>query len=374
VVYGLIMSSPEFTNLLALYQQTLTAGVLEYFQKQAKLKIRRGVYCAQVVLWLMMLQRLHRVGTLSAAVQLLLQGAAGPLLQDCRRVRQRRISARTGGFSQARRRLPAVLCRQVSREITEQLRQMVGPSAGNAARAYLLDGSSIELEHSRELVDRYPPAQNQYGRSHWPVLRIVVLHELDSGLAEEPQWGPMYGPQAESEQALAEKGMDRLPAYAVIRGRPQFRSSVGSVCRTPAEFGSGITVNRGACTKVMGWSDRAGGRAGSDLDGEPLGRGKTPSVKSRSSGSGPVDRGSGRARQVETMAVPVQHAGLAGRENSRALWKKMEHRNRSAFPQADRAASSHGGKERSHVGEGTADGRVRLQSGACRHELGRPDP
>ena len=104
------MTSPGFPNILELYQKVLSDGVLEYLQKQAGLKIRRGVYSAPVVLWLMILQRLHAVGTLAAAVQLLIQGAADPLLQNCRRVRNRRISARTGGYCQARAKLPKLLC------------------------------------------------------------------------------------------------------------------------------------------------------------------------------------------------------------------------------------------------------------------------
>lgn len=234
------MTSPEACNLLALYQQALSVGVVEYFQKQANLRIRRGVYCAQVVMWLMMLQRLHHVGTLAAGVQLLLQGAAGPLLQNCRRVRNRQISARTGGFSQARQKLPAIVCRQVNREITERLRQMVGPADPSAPRAYLLDGSSLELEHRQELLRRYPPAQNQHGASHWPVLRIVVLHEFESGLAEEPQWGPMYGTQAVSEQSLAEQAMDRLPPAAVIVGDRNF--GVLWVAHSAQQRGLGVVL------------------------------------------------------------------------------------------------------------------------------------
>ncbi len=158
----------------------------------------RGVYRAPVVLWLMILQRLHPPGTLAVAVQLLLQGAAGPLLENCRRVRKKRISARTGGYCQARQKLPMAFCRQVGREMMEQLRKMLGLEDDDDPRVYLLDGSSIELEHNRELVRNYPPAQNQHGVSHWPVLKMVVLHKLQSGLAEEPSWGPMYGPKATS--------------------------------------------------------------------------------------------------------------------------------------------------------------------------------
>jgi hypothetical protein len=216
------MTSPKWSDLLDLYRRTLTVGAVEYFQRQAKIRIRRGVYSAQVVLWLMILQRLHRVGTLAATVQLLIQGAAGPLLQNCRRVRRRRISARTGGYCQARQKLPALLCRNVMWEITEQLRKMLGLADQGRPLVYLLDGSSLELEHNRELVRSYPPAQNQHGVSHWPVLRIVVMHEVETGLAEEPQWGPMYGAKAVSEQELAEQAMDRLPSHGVLLGDRNF--------------------------------------------------------------------------------------------------------------------------------------------------------
>jgi putative transposase len=216
------MASPNLVNILDLYQRALSAGTIEYLQKQAGMRIRRGIFSAQVVLWLMIMQRLHAAGTLAAAVQLLIQGAAQPLLQNCRRVRRRRISARTGGYCQARLKMPTVLCRQVLGEITHQLRQVLGLEERSGPRVYVLDGSSLELEHSRELVRSYPPAQNQHGVSHWPVLKIVVLHEMETALAEEPQWGPMYGPQAVSEQGLAEKAMEQLPAQSVILGDRNF--------------------------------------------------------------------------------------------------------------------------------------------------------
>jgi len=53
------MTSPEWSSLLSLYQQTVCGGVLQYLQKQAGLRIKRGVYQAQVVLWLRMRQRLQ---------------------------------------------------------------------------------------------------------------------------------------------------------------------------------------------------------------------------------------------------------------------------------------------------------------------------
>jgi len=217
------MTSPEWSTLLELYQRTVCSGALQYLQKQTCRRTNRGVYSAAVVLWLMMLQRLQGRGTLASAVQLLQQGAADPLLADCRRVRQKRISCRTGGYCQARQKLPKLLCRQVSQEIVEQLRAVLNSSAGNGpCNVFVLDGSSLELEHNRQLLQRYPAASNQHGRCHWPTLRVVVLHDAATGLAQTPSWGPMFGPEAVSEQSLAEKAMDSLPTNSVILGDRNF--------------------------------------------------------------------------------------------------------------------------------------------------------
>jgi hypothetical protein len=207
-------SSPEWSNLLELYQQVVCRGVVQYLEKQILPRRKRGIYRAQVVMWLMMLQALQRGATLTTAVQQLREGAAGPLLWRCRRVRRKRISGRTGGYCQARRKLPKLLCRQVSLEIIERLREILNPSG--QPPVLVLDGTTLELEHSRPLLEHFPPAHNQYGQSHWPVLQVVVLHDASTGLAQQPCWGAMYGSQAVSEQALAERAMDAAPRRALL--------------------------------------------------------------------------------------------------------------------------------------------------------------
>jgi putative transposase len=209
-------------SLIQLYQQVVTVGLLQYLQQQHGMKVRSGIYCPQVVLWLMMVQRLQRGATLATTVQLLIQGAAGPLLQACHRIRQGRISSYTGGYCQARQKLPKLLCRQVSQEIAERLSGILGAAEGGPANVFVLDGSSLELEHCGELVRRYPPAQNQFGRSHWPVVKMVVAHDVRTGMAQTPCWGAMYGPGAVSEQELAENLIARLPAGSTVMGDRNF--------------------------------------------------------------------------------------------------------------------------------------------------------
>jgi hypothetical protein len=143
MVYVFTMTSPEWSSLWKLYEQTVGAGVVQYLETQTGVQHKRGVYSAAVVLWLMMLQRLQGRGTLASAVQMLLEGAAGPLLARCRRVRRKRISSRTGGYCQARQRLPKLLCKQVSQELVERLRTVLNSSqpegSGGPELRHLLD-------------------------------------------------------------------------------------------------------------------------------------------------------------------------------------------------------------------------------------------
>jgi hypothetical protein len=90
------------------------------------------------------------------------------------------------------------------------------------APAFLLDGSTVQLQPEADLRRLYPPAPNQHGHSHWPVVEVVVLHDLRSGVALCPVWGPKYGPKAISEQALAEEAMKQLPPKAIVLGDRNF--------------------------------------------------------------------------------------------------------------------------------------------------------
>ena len=53
-------------------------------------------------------------------------------------------------------------------------------------------------------------------------MRVLVAHEVVSGLAVRPCWGPIDGPQAVSEQGLAKQMLPRLPAGSVVLGDRNF--------------------------------------------------------------------------------------------------------------------------------------------------------
>lgn len=211
------MTTSEFVQLQQLFQKAAPASFFEEECRKQGYHFRRGVYSAAVVVWLMIWQRLQSQRSLAAAVQNLLQGQAGILAGACKRVEQGKISAATGGYCQARQKLPTLLVSHVTDRIFEQLRsEMQEGWPGLQRPLFLIDGSSLQLAHSPELIRQFSPGRNQHGGNHWPMLKVVVFHDVFSGLALRPNWGAMYGPQAVSEQALAEQALERLPSEAVV--------------------------------------------------------------------------------------------------------------------------------------------------------------
>ena len=216
------MGNCDPSVLLNLYLQVAPAELFRLLQRQSGQIVHQGIYSARLVFWMMINQRLEG-GTLARSVEQLAQGRFTPLLSRCKRVQEKRIGLGTGGYCQARQNLPKLLVSRTVNELIERLRQQMGKPAGEAQpRVYVIDGSSLQLECSAELVKAYPQAQNRRRKSHWPVVRMVVLHDVDTGLAERPYWGPMYGPHAVSEQALAEQATQHVPAGSVMIGDRNF--------------------------------------------------------------------------------------------------------------------------------------------------------
>jgi hypothetical protein len=214
------MDSPA---IFSLYLQLAPAELFRLLQRQMGVIVRDGIYSARLVIWMMINQRLQARGTLASSVEQLVQGRFDPLLSQCKRVQENNIALTTGGYCQARQHLPKLLVSRSMDELIERLRsRLLESGSALPQRAYLLDGSSLQLEHEPELVQAYPPASNQHGKSHWPVVRLVVLHDLETGLAERPYWGPLNGRQAVSEQALAKHAMQHVPPGSVIVGDRNF--------------------------------------------------------------------------------------------------------------------------------------------------------
>ncbi len=213
----------DSSALCGLYLQLAPPGLFRLLQREISPEARSGIYTPRLLIWMMIVQRLQPRGTLASSVAQLVEGRFDRLLSRCKRVRDRKIGLSTGGYCQARQRLPKLLVSRTMNELIERLRQRLLESQPELPqRVYLLDGSSVQLEREPELARAFPPASNQHGNAHWPVVRIVVLHDLETGFAERPYWGPLNGKQAVSEQALAALAIAHVPAGSVIVGDRNF--------------------------------------------------------------------------------------------------------------------------------------------------------
>ena len=182
----------------------------------------RGIYSLSVVVWLMMWLRLDSQGSLATAVQQVVQGALGNLTPAHKRVVQGRVSSNTGALSRARKRLPLRVVEAVCDEVFGTLMKAAQGSGSLRSRLFLLDGSSLRLEHTAALKKAYPLGNNGKSEAHWPVIRALMAHHLASGLAVRPCWGPMYGPEAVSEQGLTELILERLLAGSAVMADRNF--------------------------------------------------------------------------------------------------------------------------------------------------------
>lgn len=231
------MPGSDLSGILDLFGEAAPPQFFDQLETDFSLSVRQRVFTLPLVVWLMIAQRLDPKATLSTAVQQVVQQQPRVLLSDHKRILEGTVSCHTGAYSDARQAIPVAVAERVADRVLDHLMQSRREALpGWNRRVFILDGSSLEMPHTAELAQAYPPHPN----SHWPVLLMLVAQELTTGLAERPCWGPMYGPQAVSEQALTERLLDRLPADSVLMGDINF--GVFSVAFAAAQRGHDVLL------------------------------------------------------------------------------------------------------------------------------------
>jgi putative transposase len=210
-------------------RELLPEEFLAEAHQAAGVRRNNSLYTTLVVMCLMMAQRLHGGASQEYAVMELLQSLPASFWPRPSKLVRRwqqdgeGPSGNTAAYNQGRQALPNSVVGQSYDHMLDQLIARVDQrGAGEQKRAFVLDGSSVRTAHTARLCELYPPGSNQHGQTHWPVLRILVAHDLYTGLAMRPEWGAMYGDNAVSEQKLLERAVDRLPAGSTVLGDSNF--------------------------------------------------------------------------------------------------------------------------------------------------------
>lgn len=210
--------------MLTLYQRTVTDELMQQVLQNNGVQQNNRIYHPRVLIWLMAQQRLHGNASMEAAVCNVVHGLPAEFWpRPCKRLREQKVSSNDGSYSTARQELPLPVVEKIADEVFERLLAQTGgtvPVLGR--RAFFIDGTTLRTAHTPELNEQFPPARNQHGRSHWPTLRMLVAHDLHTGLGMRPVWGPVSGEHPISEQALFQKFLERLPRGAVLVGDINF--------------------------------------------------------------------------------------------------------------------------------------------------------
>jgi len=174
-----------------------------------------GMYSPALIVWLMIFQRLHEGASLEKAVEEFASGALNELAGPCKRTRDGNVSNNTGGYCQARQGLPLGVTTLITDGLYRYLSEERAVRQGKYGRPiFSVDGAVVELLRSRELAKRYPPDR----RGHYPSLRMVVCHDLESGLAVRPEYGPYSGKKQQGEVSLVKRMFSRLPENGIFVG------------------------------------------------------------------------------------------------------------------------------------------------------------
>ena len=178
------------------------------------------VYTTLVTLWMLTLQRLGGGLSLEAVVKEVLTNHRS-ILPNNKRVQEGTLSLESSAFSNARQRLPLEVARQFAERVSKSLIELA-PCGPGQQRQYIIDGTTMTLAPTSSLRDVYPPATNQHGETVWPVLMLMVAHELKSGCALVPELGAMYGTNRTSEAQLAAAIAGRIPRGSLVLADSNF--------------------------------------------------------------------------------------------------------------------------------------------------------
>jgi hypothetical protein len=211
-----LSAAAELTEAIRLFEQYVPP---EQFSGESP-PSAATVYTPWIVAWLLVYQRLIGNGSLQAAVAELCR--LGPdHLPDNKRTREHTLSARTGAYSKARQQLSLAAMQSAADRVTQTLLAR-RPGSWQGRQVFAIDGSTLTLAPTEELLAAFPPATNQHGESYCPTLHWVTAHEVSQGIAARPEVGAMYGPQAMGEVAIAGRLLARLPAGSLFLGDRNF--------------------------------------------------------------------------------------------------------------------------------------------------------
>ena len=223
-----MLARDDLKTALNLYKHVVTPELVESTLSSvsvAKEQRREGIFSTVVVVWLMIFQRLSPDHTLVSAIEHLKSEELEDLLLSQEstsiKVRHKRISNNTGGYSQGRQRVSLEAVEKITDALNEVLSETdkslksKKPTA-KQKKIYAIDGTTILMSYSERNVDEYSQHKTRLGKSHYPLMRVTIATEMHSGVALKPAIGAHNGSKATSEIAQSHEVLAKIEKGSII--------------------------------------------------------------------------------------------------------------------------------------------------------------
>jgi len=163
------------------FEHYLSSAVVGAFLAQLEQRFYQRLFCPWLVIWGFLFQRLNEDHSCDGFVSHLSSDVTGVWRNG-----QKAMSENNSAYIQARKRLPRKLARQVLRHTAQTIAAQWGEDGLWQNRmVYLLDGSTLRVQATEELLSYYGCPSGGKGASHWPVMRVMAAFHLWSGVVGE---------------------------------------------------------------------------------------------------------------------------------------------------------------------------------------------
>jgi hypothetical protein len=172
-----------------------------------------GVFSHASVVWLGIQQRLTG-NTLQTSLSTLIERIkedTSPLnliLNPGKKIRNGKVSLNTGGVSRARSRLPE----QVVAELFAAATENIETKLTSKENIYLMDGQVLTIARTDSNLKDFGSTGNGEGELHFPRMRVVSAHSLETGVAKQLAIGTWH----DSEVKLAADVITALPKESIL--------------------------------------------------------------------------------------------------------------------------------------------------------------
>lgn len=171
-----------------------------------------GVFSTATVLWLGVCQRFNcnsLESSLLSLVQRLNSGLDFPFTKRAsKKLRSGKVSFNTGGISRARDRISSKEVEEVFNSSADNILK----KSNTGRRVYVMDGQMVAISRTIDNLLGFSPTGHKEGELHYPRIRIVSVHDLDSGVASRVSIGDCK----QSEVKLARKAIEAVEQGSLI--------------------------------------------------------------------------------------------------------------------------------------------------------------